>query len=166
MQKHFIELLHYGQYKILAGVWASFYSDDLLILLFLFVGLECMDIFTRWLALSMAWFKATYPQSKCNLWIALKWMWQARKWRWIRSTGLRDGFCDKMMVYLILLALAGFVDGALSVVHIPGRILLTATVTVLSVTEACSIMENLAECNVTVIAQIKDKFLSKIGGGK
>lgn len=164
MQKYIMELLNYWQYKVLAGLWASIYSDDLPVLFLLFIGLECLDIFTRWLALSRQCHKALYPQSPCNLYQSLMFLWQARKWRYIRSTGLRDGFCDKMLTYLLLLFLSATVDGALTIVHIPGRVLLTIVVTVLATTEGLSILENLSECGVPVIKQIKDKFVKKIGG--
>lgn len=164
MQKYIMELLNYWQYKVLAGLWASIYSDDLPVLFLLFLGLEFLDIFTRWLALSRQCHMAIFPQSPCNLYKALTFLWQARKWRYIRSTGLRDGFCDKMLTYLLLLFLAATVDGALTIVHIPGRVLLTIVVTVLATTEGLSILENLSECGVPVIKQIKDKFVKKIGG--
>ena len=164
MEKY-IQYVHnvgeYWQYKVVAGLWAAFWSDELPILFLLFVGLELMDIFTRWLALTADWYKKTYPQSRGNLYIYLTWMWQARKWKWIKSDGLREGFCNKCMVYLVLLLLAGTVDAALSISHVP-RVMLSIVTTVLASTEALSICENLSECNVTVIKQIRDKFKDKI----
>ena len=161
MQKHLMQVFEYGKTKIAAGLLAAVYSDDLLVLLIIFVSLECMDIFTRWLALSMDCFKHIYPQTPCGLWRAFTFLWQTRKWKWIKSTELRNGFCDKMMIYLLLLLLAALVDGALSLAHTP-RILISITVTVLSTTEALSILENLSDCNVTVIKTIKDKLLKKV----
>lgn len=165
MQKYITECLNYWEYKILAGLWAAVYTDELPILFLMFVGLEMMDIFTRWLALSYACHKAMYPQTPCNLWQSFKFLWQARKWRWIRSTGLRDGFCDKMLIYLILLLLAATVDGALAIGHMP-RVLLTIVVTVLATTEALSVLENLSECDVPVIKQIASLFKKKVDAMK
>ena len=162
MFKHLQNIGQYIQYKILAGAWAVFWTDDLPRLFLLFVGLELMDIFTRWIALSFDWFKKTYPQTPCNLWTAVCWMWQARKWRWIKSTGLRDGFCDKMLTYLLLLLMAALVDGALLIVHIPARVLLTIVTVVLATTEGLSIIENLGECGVAVVGEIKRRFVEKI----
>lgn len=88
-------------------------------------------------------------------------MWQARKWRFIRSTGLRDGFCDKMILYLILLLTSSLVDTALQIGHAP-RMLTTIVVVVLSSTEALSIMENLSECGVGIVSTIREKFEQKI----
>ena len=161
MQKHLMQVSEYIETKIVAGIIAAVYSDDLLILLSIFIGLECMDIFTRWLALSMDCFKSIYPQTPCGLWQAFRFLWQTRKWKWIKSTELRNGFCDKMLIYLLLLLLAALVDGALSIAHTP-RILISITVTVLATTEALSILENLSDCKVTVITTIKDKFLKKV----
>ena len=158
MHKYLSELTNYGQYKILAGLWATIYSDNLPILFLLFVIMELLDIYTRWLALSYDCFKSLYPQTPCNLYRAATFMWQARKWRWIKSTGLREGFCDKMLTYLLLLTLAAVVDGALAIARMPRGILLAAVVTVLSTTEALSILENLGECNVQAIAAIKEQF--------
>ena len=88
-------------------------------------------------------------------------MWQARKWRWIKSTGLRDGFCDKMLVYLILLLVAALVDGALIIGHVP-PVMRMVTTTVLATTEALSICENLGEAGVSVVKEIQKKLKEKI----
>lgn len=160
MHKYIEAVLDYWYYKVLLGLWATFWSDDLPMLLLLFVVLEVTDTFTRWLALSFDWYKKTYPQSPCNVWIAFKWLWQARKWRWIKSDGLRDGFCNKMLLYMILIFVGASVDAALKITHMP-TVLLSIVVTTLSVTEALSIFENLSECNVTVIKTISDKLKEK-----
>ena len=160
MLKYLRSIGDYLQYKVLAGLWATLWSDDLPQLFFLFIFLELLDIFTRWLALSAACYKAIYPQSKGNLFIYLRFMYQARRWRFIRSTGLRDGFCDKVLTYCLLLLLAATVDAALSIGHAP-RIMLTVTVSVLAMTEGLSVLENMGEAGVTVIKDIKAKLLKK-----
>ena len=161
MHKYLTAIADYWEGKVLAGLFAAVFSDDLLILLCIFVALECMDIFTRWLSLSRQCFLAIYQNVPCSLWRAFTFIWQARKWRFIKSAGLRDGFCDKMLIYLTLLLLAALVDGALYIAHSP-RVLLTITVTVLAATEALSILENLSETGVGVVAKIKDKFMKKV----
>lgn len=153
MLKYAHELFNYWQYKIIAGLFASVFTDNFFKLLLLFIALECFDIFSRWLALSYHCFRAIYPQTPCGLWRALKFMWQARKWRFIRSTGLRDGFCDKMLLYLLLLLVGAFVDTAYSFVNTP-RVCSSVIVTILASTEALSILENLSECN-DIIKKIK-----------
>ena len=162
MLKHLQSIGQYIQYKILAGAWAVFWTDDLPRLFFLFLLLEFLDIFTRWLALSVQCFKALYPQTPCNLWRAFCFLPTARRWRFIRSTGLRDGFCDKMLTYLVLLLVAALVDGALLIVHIPARVLLTIVTVVLATTEGLSIIENLGECGVAVVGEIKKRFIEKM----
>ena len=161
MHKYIVELGNYLQQKVLAGLIVAIFSDDFFKLLIIFIALECLDIFTRWLAQSRKCFKSIYPETECNLWRAFCFMWQARKWRYIRSTGLRDGFCDKMLLYLLLLLTASFVDVALQIGNAP-RVLTTIVVIVLSSTEALSILENLAECRVEMVATIRDRFLEKI----
>lgn len=162
MQKYLMEVLNHIQYKILAGLFASIYSDELILLLMIFVMLEFLDIFSRWLCLSKKCFDDCYKNVPAGLYKYLKFIPQARRLRYIKSTGLRDGFCDKMIIYLLLLLLSALVDGAFSIVHIPGKMLLTTVTTVLSVTEALSILENLNECGVSVIVDIKNKFLKKV----
>lgn len=161
MWKYVKGIEDYFIYKVLAGIWASFWSDELPQLFLIFVFLEIMDIFTRWLALTADWYKKVYPQSEGNLYIYLKWMWQARKWRWIKSTGLRDGFCDKMLVYLILLLVAALVDGALIIGHVP-PVMRMVTTMVLATTEALSICENLGEAGVSVVKEIEKKIKEKV----
>lgn len=161
LHKYFNEALNYWQYKVIGGLVAVIFTDDFFKLLLIFVCLEMLDIFTRWIALSRRCFKDLYPQTPCGLWRAVCFMWQSRKWRYIRSTALRDGFADKMLVYLLLLLTGAFVDGAFAIGHSP-KVLTTIIVVVLASTEALSILENLSECQVTVISQIKAKFEDKI----
>ena len=161
MHKYMVEVKDYIQYKIIFGLVASVFTDDFFKLLCIFALLEFMDIFTRWLSLSRQCFLAIYHNVPCSLWRAFKFLWQARKWRFIRSTGLRDGFCDKMLLYLILLLTSSLVDTALQIGHTP-KVLTTIVTVVLSSTEALSIMENLSECGVGVISVIKNKFQEKI----
>lgn len=160
MYKYIIQVVDYWQYKVIAGLVAVIFTEDFFKLLLLLTLLEFLDIFTRWLALSMRCYKDIYPQSPCGLWKALKWMWQARKWRYIRSTGLRDGFCDKMILYLILLLVGALVDSAYSISHAP-KVLSAVIVVVLSSTEALSILENLSECNIPIVSRIKEIYKKK-----
>ena len=161
MTKYIQSVFEYWQYKILAGIWASFWSDELLVLFCLFIALEFLDIFTRWLALSKKCFRDIYPQTPCSTWRAFKFLWQARSWRYIKSGGLRDGFCDKMLVYMLLLLLAATVDATLAIAHVP-RAFLTIIVTVLSTTEALSILENLSDAGVSVVEKINEKIKEKM----
>lgn len=160
MLKYINNLFEYWQYKIIAGLIASIFSDNFFKLLTILILLNVLDIFSRFLSNSYSCYKSIYPNSPCGLWKAFTFMWQARKWRYIRSTGLRDGFCDKMMLYLILLLVGAFVDTAYALGNTP-RIMSSIIVMVLASTEALSILENLSECN-EIIKQIKDKFKHKL----
>lgn len=160
MLKYVHSLFDYWQYKIIAGLIASIFSDNFFKLLTILILLNVLDIFSRFLSNSYNCYKSIYPKSPCGLWRAFTFMWQARKWRFIRSTGLRDGFCDKMMLYLILLLVGAFVDTAYALGNTP-RIMSSIIVMVLASTEALSILENLSECN-EIIKQIKDKFKHKL----
>lgn len=160
MLKYVHSLFEYWQYKIIAGLIASIFSDKFFKLLTILILLNVLDIFSRFLSNSYNCYKSIYPNSPCGLWKAFTFVWQARKWRFIRSTGLRDGFCDKMMLYLILLLVGAFVDTAYALGNTP-RIMSSIIVMVLASTEALSILENLGECN-EIIKQIKDKFKHKL----
>lgn len=160
MGKYIHGVIEYFEYKLPAAIWTALWVDDYAILLCMFIGMELLDVFTRWLALSRKCYKDIYPQSECSLWRAFTFLWQARKWRYIKSTGLRDGFCDKTLLYLILLALAGFVDGILGIAKVP-KMLTSIIATVLALTEALSILENLSDCQVKEITVIKDRFAEK-----
>lgn len=160
MHKYMVEVGNYLQYKIIFGLVASIFTDDFFKLLFIFMLLEFLDIFTRWLAQSKKCYRAIYPDSPCNLLTCVGFLWQARKWRYIRSTGMRNG-CDKMLLYLILLLTSSLVDAALKIGNAP-RVLTTIVVVVLASTEALSIMENLSECGVGIVATIRTKFEEKI----
>lgn len=161
MQRYFEQIFVYWKEKIFLGLWATFWSDDLPKLFLLFIFIELLDIFTRWLAQSKKCYHALYPNMKVGLWTYFKFLWQARKWRFINSGSWRNGFCDKMLVYLLLFFLSATVDATLAIAHVP-RALLTVVVTVLSTTEALSILENLSECGVEIIPEIKKRFKEMI----
>lgn len=161
MHRHFMELCNYIQYKIIAGLITVIFSDDFFKLLMIFVCLEFIDIFTRWLAQSYLLFKAMYPQTRCGLWRAFKFIGQAKHWRWINSNGMRDGFCDKMLLYLLLLLTSSIVDAGMEIGNTP-RVLTSIVVVVLSSTEALSIFENLSDCGVGQISEIKNRFKDKM----
>ena len=159
MYKYLNEVTNYIQYKIIAGLIASIFTEDFFKLLLLFITLEVIDIFTRWLAQSYHCYKALYPQSKCGLYKSLTFLWQARKWRYIRSTGLRDGFTDKMLLYCLLLLVGALVDSAYALAHTP-KVLSSIITVVLSSTEALSILENISEMN-EIAKKVKEQVKLK-----
>ena len=158
MQKHFLELINYWQYKIIASLMALVFTDSFFKLITVFVLLEALDILTRWLAQSKACFKALYPQTQAGVWRYIRFMWQARKWRYIRSDGLRGGV-DKILTYLLLLLTASLVDTALTIGHATAFTLTTCVVAFLATTEGMSIIENISEVSdYGVISKIKEKL--------
>lgn len=159
MYKYFQEVINYWQYKILAGLITALFTESFFKLLILFLVLELVDIFTRWLAQSYHCYKAIYPNTQCGLYKALTFLWQARKWRYIRSTGLRDGFCDKFLLYLLLLLVGTLVDTAYAISGTP-RVLSSIITVVLSTTEALSILENISEIN-DIAKRIKEQVKTK-----
>ena len=160
MDKYLEGVFEFWQYKIFAGVITSVFTPSFFQLLLIFAILEVLDILTRWTALSYQCHKAIYPQSPCGIGTAILFWNQARKWRYIRSTGLREGV-DKILLYLLVLLTGAIVDAAFSIGHAP-QILSSITVVVLASTEGMSILENLSECNATVLT-IKKQFLKRAG---
>lgn len=162
MQKYLLETFNYWQYKIVAGVFAVVFTDDFRKLIVVFVCLELLDILTRWLAQSKACFRALYPDTPATILRYVGWMWQARKWRFIKSDGLRSG-CDKMLTYLLLLLTSTLVDTALQIGGVKVFTLTTIVVMFLATTEGLSIIENISEvAEYDVINKIKDKIKEKV----
>lgn len=163
MLKYLTETLHYWQYKIIAGIVTAIFTEDFAKLILVFALLEMLDVFSRLLNLSMQCFRDIYPQTPCTITRGIGFMWQARKWRYINSYGMRTGV-DKMLLYLLLLLTGAVVDVVFAIAHAPiQRPLSSVICVVLASTEALSILENLAGCS-PLIGSIKEKFLKKLGG--
>lgn len=162
MHKYVVELTDYWQYKVAAGLFTLIFSDDFFQLILCFCLIECLDIFTRMLAQSKACWVALYPQTKVGVWRYFTFMWQARKWRFIKSDGLRQG-ADKILTYLLLLLTSALVDTAFSIGHVKVFTLTTLVVGFLGMTESLSILENISEISsINVITKIKDKVKDKL----
>ena len=124
----------------------------------LFIGLELIDILTRCMAMSALLWKNMYGEEivrkKGNLLNYIKWIWQTHKWRYIDSSALRDGFWSKTIVYFILIFVGFLGDTILMVKHIP-QFVLVIFCGILVCTETLSILENLDECGVSSVGDIK-----------
>lgn len=161
MHKYIVEITSYIQYKIILGVITAIFTDSFFKVMFLFMCIEFLDIFTRWLSQSKKCYVALYPLSKGGLWIYTKFMWQARKWRFIRSDAMRVG-ADKILLYLIILLVATMVDTAI-VASSGVKFCTVICVTICGCTEFLSVLENLSEVsNTNVISKIKDKIVAKL----
>lgn len=159
MAKYITELINYWQYKIIAGVLATIFTDDFFKLVLIFSMLEILDIATRMVAESKACWHALYPETKGSIMTYLHFLWQARKWRYIRSDGLRSG-SDKLLTYLLLILAATTVDSALKIAGADKILLCTGIVCgFLAVTELLSIIENVSEfAEYGIIKKIAEKI--------
>lgn len=161
MHKYITETLNYIEYKIIFGVLAAIFTESFFKILFLFMLVEFMDTFTRWICQSKICYQALYPQSKAGIRTYINFIWQARKWRFIRSDAMRNGV-DKVLLYLIIILVAHIVDVAIATSS-GIKFCTVISVTVCGCTEFLSILENLSEITSTnVISKIKDKIVKKL----
>lgn len=162
MLKYVHSLFEYWQYKILAGVIASIFSDSFFKLISIFVFLEIMDILTRWIAQSKACWHALYPNTPAGISKYISFMLQARKWHFIQSDKLRSG-SDKLLIYLLLIFTSSLVDTALTVGNAKIFTFTSLIVGFLSTTEGLSIIENISEiAESDVIEKIKNKIKNQV----
>lgn len=135
----------------------------------LFIVLIVMDILTRCMAMSALLWRNMYGpeivKRRGNLLNYIKWTWQAHEWRYIDSSALRDGFWSKVITYFILLVVATCGDQILRVSHIPPFVLIIFC-GVLVCTEVLSILENLGECGVSSVRDIKSLIQKRKEGIK
>ncbi len=131
---------------------------DLGTIFFLFICLEVIDILTRCMAMSAKLWKNMYGEEivkrKGNLLNYIKWIWQAHKWRYIDSSAMRDGFWSKTIVYFLLILVGFLGDTILQIKHMP-QFVLVIFCGILVCTETLSILENLDECGVSSVGDIK-----------
>ena len=112
-----------------------------------FVFLMALDTLTRYLAQTAKWWKVVYPQTPYTVYDLWKWRTQSRKWRYFKSNEMRKKFISKFGTYIVILAGASVCDISMSLAK-GFAFCLTVATTFLSVTELCSILENLQECGV------------------
>ena len=161
MHKYISEILHFIEYKVILGVITAIFTDSFFKVMFIFALIEFCDIFTRWISQSKKCWMALYPQSKAGMWRYITWMWQARKWRFIRSDAMRNGI-DKILLYLIILLVATMVDTAIATTS-GAKFCTVVCVSICGCTEMLSILENLSEItSANVIGKIKEKIKEKV----
>lgn len=167
MIKYINELKNFWEYKVLGAVFASIFTEDFFKLMVIFCFLEILDTVTRLIAESKHCYDALYKGFRHSIWTYIKFLWTARRWRFIQSDKLRSG-ADKLLTYLLLILSANIVDSALKISGADRMLLCTGIVVgFLSITEMLSIIENVSEfSNNNVIMLIKDKIAKKIGGDK
>ena len=165
MIKYLHEVANYWEFKIFGALFATIFTDDFFKLMVIFCALEILDTITRMIAESKHCYDAMYTGFSHSIWTYIKFLWTARKWRFIQSDKLRSG-ADKLLTYLLLILSATIVDSALKIAGADKVLLCTGVVVgFLSITEMLSIIENVSEfSNNNVVKMIKDKISKKIGG--
>ena len=132
---------------------------DLGTIFLLFVGLEIVDIFTRLMAISRKYWENTYgaelTKQRGSLLSYIRWIPDSHRFRYINSTQMRDGFWSKTIVYFILIFVGFLGDTILSIKHMP-QFVLVIFCGILVCTETLSILENLGECGVSSVEDIKN----------
>lgn len=142
--------------KIVASAGVTSVSSALGIHLQLYVAfafLMALDTLTRYLAQTARWWKDVYPQTPYTLYDLWKFRTQSRKWRYFRSGEMRKKFVSKFCTYLVILCGASVCDISMSIAKGFAFALMVAT-TFLSITELCSVLENLQECGVKEVQGI------------
>ena len=144
--------------KLVAStVTASFL--DVLTIMVVFFGLECLDILTRWIALAREYWVHTYSaeivKKQGTLWMYLRWIPECHRFRYVDSYTMRNQFCSKFWTYLILICSSLLGDIAMKYVN-GISFLMMITVSILSCTEILSILENLDEAGIGVAKEIRN----------
>jgi phage-related holin len=133
-------------------------------LFLLFVLLEFIDCFTKWLALSYKLIMDNDANAEPSLWDCVKNIPNAHRAEYIQSEVMRKQFANKMLTYLILIIAAGTGDYIIRLTHKPDM-LLSLVVTYISATELLSVLENLNDAGVSMAAALLTFIKGKISLG-
>lgn len=155
--KYYDKILDSLVAKVIAGAFGAVFNNDLAVLFVLFVVIEVLDIVTRCIAESAKLYKERKHKDG-NVYEYIMYFRAAHKARRINSGQMRSGFCAKMITYCIVLILSATADGILVTAHLP-KLLTSATVSVLAVTEALSVLENLTDAGIGTVSKIKEKII-------
>lgn len=148
----------------LAGSVVSASLMDIGSLLMLFCGLEFLDLFTKWISLSHDYWVNTYgkefTQKYGCLWSYIKWLGECRRFKYINSSRMKNQFCSKMLTYTILILTTCWADMCIKKV---GGVAFISTIgiSMISLTECLSIVENLSSANIGVADSIKTLLRKK-----
>ena len=133
-------------------------------LLGLFCGLEFLDLFTKWISLSHEYWVRTYGKEFTDrhgcLWAYVKWLPECRRFGYINSSAMKNQFCSKMLTYTILILTTCWADMCIKKV---GGVAFISTIgiSMISLTESLSIVENLSSANIGVADSIKNLLQKK-----
>lgn len=163
IQKALESLTDHLPAKLVGSVVISSLAD-IGTLLMLFCGLEFLDLFTKWISLSHDYWVNTYgkefTQKYGCLWSYIKWLGECRRFRYINSSRMKNQFCSKMLTYTILILATCWAD--LTIKKVGGvAFISTIGISMISLTECLSIVENLASANIGVADSIKTLLQKK-----
>ena len=148
----------------LAGSVVSASLMDIGSLLVLFCGLEFLDLFTKWVSLSHDYWVTAYGKEFTAkhgcLWAYVKWLPECRRFHYINSSAMKNQFTSKMLTYTILILTTCWADMCIKKV---GGVAFISTIgiSMVSLTECLSIVENLASANIGVADSVKTLLQKK-----
>lgn len=133
-------------------------------LLMIFCGMEFLDLFSKWISISHEYWVKTYGKTITDehgcLWLYVKWLPECRRFKFINSSAMKNQFCSKMLTYTIVILTCAWAD--LTIKKVGGvAFISTIGISMVSLTEALSIVENLASANIGIADSIKTLLQKK-----
>ena len=133
-------------------------------LLAIFCGMEFLDLFSKWVAISHDYWVKTYGKELTDkhgcLLVYIKWIPECRRFKFINSSVMKNQFTSKMLTYTILILTCALADS--SVKKVGGvAFISTIGISMISLTEALSIVENLASANIGIADSLKTLLQKK-----
>lgn len=157
IQKNFNTLMDNFVIKIIgSGVVIMLVYHSMLCALFAIV--VCLDLYTRWIALTKKYLESEDKES--SLFDCVKSMNTARKAGYINSYMMRKHFVSKMLTYFIAVFGAFIVDTILVKIGTKPMMVTTA-LGYLATTEMLSVVENLDEAGVAMVHDLVEILKGK-----
>ena len=157
IQKNFNSLMDNFILKIIgSGVVIMLVYHSMLCALF--TVMVCLDLYTRWIALTKKYLESEDKES--SLLDCVKNMNTARKAGFINSYMMRKCFVSKMLTYFIAVFGAFIVDVILTKIGTKPMMVTTA-LGYLATTELLSVVENLDEAGVTMVHDLVEILKGK-----
>lgn len=157
IQKNFNSLMDNFVIKIIgSGVALMLVYHSMLCALFSIV--VCLDLYTRWIALTKKYLDSEGKES--SLFDCIKNMNTARKAGYINSYMMRKCFVSKMLTYFIAVFGAFIVDVILTKIGTKPMMVTTA-LGYLATTEMLSVVENLDEAGVAIVHDLVEILKGK-----
>ena len=143
--------------KLVGSVVVSSLTD-IGVLLSIFCGLEFLDLFSKWISLAHDYWVNAYGKKFTDehgcLWAYIKWLPECRRFGYINSSAMKNQFCSKMITYTILILTSCL--GDLAMKRVGGvAFISTIGISMISLTEALSIVENLSSAGIGIADGIK-----------